>query len=154
MPNNEFDRTVSRATEDDAAAVAPLFHAYREFFAGPQDAAASTRFLAERLLRGDSVVFVARSAGRAVGFIQLYPLWSSWYCERIWFLSDLYVEESARKSGVGARLVTRVIEHARETHARSIMVELPRREPHLREFYARRGFKRDEIFELARFSLR
>jgi len=154
MARKDFVFDVARATSDDAGAVAPLFHRYREFFAGAQDEATSGEFLAERLRRDDSVIFVARDGERAVGFVQLYPLWSSWYCEPIWFLSDLYVEESARKRGIGAWLVRRVVEHARETRARSILVELPRREPHLRDFYARLGFAADEVFELARFRFR
>jgi hypothetical protein len=31
------------------------------------------------------------------------------------------------------------------------MVELPRREPHLADFYAKLGFAKDEVFELARY---
>jgi hypothetical protein len=31
------------------------------------------------------------------------------------------------------------------------MVELPRREPHLAKFYAKLGFAKDEVFELARY---
>jgi hypothetical protein len=34
------------------------------------------------------------------------------------------------------------------------MVELPRREPHLTEFYANLGFARDEVFDLARYPVR
>ncbi|MBV8724317.1 MAG: GNAT family N-acetyltransferase [Candidatus Eremiobacteraeota bacterium] len=154
MARRDLGLEVARATSEDASAIAPLFHLYREFFAGAQDEATSSGFVSERLRLGDSVIFVAKNGERAVGFVQLYPLWSSWYCEPIWFLSDLYVEKSARKRGIGAGLVQRVVEHARETHARSIMVELPRREPHLTEFYARLGFTADEIFELARFRLR
>lgn len=154
MSGKSVEFEVARATSGDAAAIAPLFHLYREFFAGVQDAATSGAFLSERLRRNDSVIFVARNGEQAVGFVQLYPLWSSWYCERIWFLSDLYVEKPARKHGIGARLVRRVVEYARETRARSILVELPRREPHLREFYARLGFTGDEIFDLARCHLR
>ncbi|HEY6325623.1 MAG TPA: GNAT family N-acetyltransferase [Candidatus Cybelea sp.] len=143
--------TITRATPADATAVASLFDAYRAFFTGGNRLDESRRFLEERIARDESVTFVARDGEDAVGFIQLYPLWSSWYCRRIWFLSDLYVKESARKHGVGRRLVERVIEHARETDAVSVMVELPRREPHLEEFYRRLGFGRDEVFELARY---
>ncbi len=144
--------TVSLATADDIAAIAPLFDAYRDFFAGGHDDE-SRRFLEQRFAREESVVFVARTDGAIAGFIQLYPLWSSWYCRRIWFLSDLYVEESARARGLGRRLVERVIAYAKETNASSIMVELPRREEHLAEFYASLGFGRDEVFELARYLL-
>jgi ribosomal protein S18 acetylase RimI-like enzyme len=143
---------ISRATSDDVAAVAPLFDSYRAFFSGGSNLEQSRRFLEQRLASGESVLFVARENGNAVGFIQLYPLWSSWHCRRIWFLSDLYVGETSRKHGVGRQLVERVIEYAHETNAASIMVELPRREPHLTEFYRRLGFIRDEVFELARYS--
>ena len=141
---------ITRAQSADLAELVPLFEAYRAFFAGKSDAAVSERFLAERLTLDDSVAFVAR-AGAIQGFIQLYPLWSSWYCRRIWFLSDLYVAERSRKLGIGRGLVERAIAHARETHASSIMVELPLREPHLRAFYAELGFHEDAVFDLARY---
>jgi GNAT superfamily N-acetyltransferase len=143
---------IARATIDDVERILPLFDAYRAFFAG-STSEVSRRFLEERLRSDESVIFAAWSDASAVGFIQLYPLWSSWYCRRIWFLSDLYVAEAARNRGIGAKLVERVIGFAKETNASSVMVELPRREPHLAEFYARLGFGRDEIFELARYLL-
>ncbi|HEY2475252.1 MAG TPA: GNAT family N-acetyltransferase [Candidatus Cybelea sp.] len=141
---------VTRATAEDVGAILPLFDAYRAFFAGRTDDT-SQRFLQERLAGEESVVFVAWIEAKAAGFIQLYPLWSSWYCRRIWFLSDLYVSEAARGRGIGGALVQRVIAHANETEAASVMVELPRREPHLAEFYAKLGFAKDEVFELARY---
>lgn len=147
------DVTISKATAADADAVVPLFDAYRAFFAGPDDLARSRGFLQERLHAEDSVVFFARSDTQALGFIQLYPLWSSWYCRKIWFLSDLYVREASRKRGIGRCLVERAVEYAVATNASSIMVELPHREPHLKAFYASLGFDEDPIFDLARRSL-
>lgn len=146
------DVTIARAKTPDLDAVAPLFDAYRSFFAGANDLARSRAFLQERLRATDSVVFFARSGAQALGFIQLYPLWSSWYCRRIWFLSDLYVREESRKCGIGRCLVERAVEHAISTGASSMMVELPHSEPHLAEFYARLGFHADAIFDLARRS--
>lgn len=144
---------IARAGVRDVPKILGLFDAYRAFFAERIDDT-SRRFLEDRLGRDESVIFAAWSGSEAAGFIQLYQLWSSWYCARIWFLSDLYVRESDRKRGVGASLVRHVVEYARETGAASIMVELPRREPQLAEFYASLGFSRDEIFELARLRLR
>jgi GNAT superfamily N-acetyltransferase len=151
MNLRENDSSIVTARSKDLADLVGLFDAYRDFFAGAHDAAESERFLAERLAREDSVVLLARSAARAEGFIQLYPLWSSWYCRRIWFLSDLYVSESSRGRGLGRRLVERALAHARETNASSVMVELPHREPHLREFYRKLGFEKDGVFDLARY---
>ncbi|HYL26639.1 MAG TPA: GNAT family N-acetyltransferase [Candidatus Nitrosotalea sp.] len=151
MSRGNETETIALAAPGDLTQLAPLFDAYRKFFAGSSDPDESERFLGERLARGDSVIFVARAGEAIVGFIQLYPLWSSWYCRRIWFLSDLYVAHSSRKRGIGRRLVARVIAHAGETNASSVMVELPHREPHLGEFYARLGFHKDGIFDLARY---
>jgi GNAT superfamily N-acetyltransferase len=147
------ERAITQATARDLAAVAPLFDAYRAFFAGRRDLAESRRFLGERLAAGDSVVFVAWRGDEAEGFVQLYPLWSSWHCRRIWFLSDLYVKESSRNRGAGRQLVERVVAYARETGASSVMVELPHREPHLSKFYAALGFHKDSVFDLARHVL-
>jgi GNAT superfamily N-acetyltransferase len=142
---------IDRASAGDAPEIAALYDAYRQFFTAKEDVAASQRFLSERLGSGESVVFVARTDGIACGFVQLYPLWSSWYCARIWFLSDLYVSENVRRHGIGRRLIERVKAFAGETHASSVMVELPLREPHLRDFYARLGFHEDDVFTLARY---
>lgn len=141
---------ITRAVPGDVESILPLFDAYREFFAGSTDHT-SGRFLEDRLAAHESVVFVAWEGAVATGFIQLYPLWSSWYCRRIWFLSDLFVAQAARGRGIGASLVERVIAYANETGAASVMVELPRREPRLTEFYAKLGFAKDEVFELARY---
>ena len=145
------DVRIVRATEADVAALAPLFDAYRMFFTHHTDMNKSMRFLGERLAREEAVIFMAWAKETAAGFITLYPLWSSWYCERIWFLSDLYVKESSRERGLGKLLVERVKAHARETNASSVMVELPHVEPHLAQFYAKLGFARDEVFDLARY---
>jgi GNAT superfamily N-acetyltransferase len=142
---------ITQATAERVEEIAPLFDAYRAFFTGGGKLDESARFLRERLERGESVVFVADLGGSARGFAQLYPLWSSWHCGRIWFLSDLYVAEDARRHGVGALLIEAVKAHARETHASSVMVELPQSEPHLYRFYDRLGFRRDDVFDLARY---
>lgn len=129
----------------------PLFNAYRSFFNPNADPQVSRQFLAARLGDGDGVIFLARVDAQAAGFTQLYPLWSSWHCRRIWFLSDLYVAERHRKAGIGKMLVERVKRFADETGAASVMVELPRSEPHLHEFYDGLGFHRDALFDLARY---
>ncbi len=144
--------TIRRATTSDLDAVVPLFDAYREFFTGkPMDGTGS--FVAERLKHQDSVILLASEHGEAAGFLQLYPLFSSWYATRIWFLSDLYVAEAFRKAGIGRRLVVEAQKFARENGSRSIMVEIPHREPHLVAFYESLAFKRDRDFNLYRYYL-
>ena len=145
--------TVRTATPEDVEEIVPLFDAYRQFFTKQPDLATSRAFLAERLEKGESVVLAAFDGGRAAGFLQLYPLFSSWYCRRQWFLSDLYVAEEFRKLGIGKRLVESCIDFAARTQARAILVELPFSEPHLVKFYGELGFNKDAVFDLYRLAL-
>jgi len=141
---------VRTASLKDLEAIAPLFDAYRRFFTQKPDLETSRRFLGERLERGESVVLAAFERDEAAGFLQLYPLFSSWYCKRQWFLSDLYVDERFRKRGIGKRLVSACIDYAKRSGARAILVELPFSEPHLVKFYGELGFAKDDVFELYR----
>jgi GNAT superfamily N-acetyltransferase len=138
------------ATPADVDQLVPLFDAYRTFFAGGTPAG-SRAFLAERLGAGEGVFFLAFEGERATGFLTLYPLFSSWYATRIWFLSDLYVHEAFRKAGIGKRLVEAAKRFAHENGSRSIMVEIPHREPHLVTFYEELQFMRDRDFNLHRY---
>lgn len=142
---------IARAGLDDAPEIEPLYTAYRAFFNPAAEPQASRPFLEARFNDGDCIVFFARVDGVAAGFILLYPLWSSWYCRRIWFLSDLYVAQEFRELGIGKSLVERVKTFADESGAGSVMVELPHSEPHLYEFYDRLGFHKDTVFDLARY---
>jgi ribosomal protein S18 acetylase RimI-like enzyme len=145
--------TIRRATAADTAAIAPLFDDYRRFFTRAPDLDVSTRFLRERLEREESVVFAAFDGTEAAGFLQLYPLFSSWYARRQWFLSDLYVAEAFRERRIGKRLVEASADYAKQTHSRAILVELPYSEPHLARFYGELGFAKDAVFELYRLVL-
>src|SRR5215469_7349962 len=142
--------TIRTATPADLDAVVPLFDAYRQFFTGKPDVGVSRDFLGERLERNESVVLAAFQGDEAAGFLQLYPLFSSWYCKRQWFLSDLYVDERFRERGVGKHLVAACIDFAKRGGARAILVELPFSEPHLVKFYGELGFTKDDVFELYR----
>jgi ribosomal protein S18 acetylase RimI-like enzyme len=146
--------TIRTATIADLDAVVPLFESYRQFFAGASEPAESRAFLAERLERNESVVLAAfDDAHGCVGFLQLYPLFSSWYCKRQWFLSDLYVVESHRNLGIGRKLVDACIGYAKRSGSRSILVEIPFSEPHLVTFYTGLDFIKDDVFELYRCKL-
>jgi GNAT superfamily N-acetyltransferase len=96
---------VRRAGRGDLGRIAPLFDAYRQFYGQPSDLEVSTRFLSERLDRDQSVVFVAEEKGRTVGFVQMYPLFSSISLGRVYVLNDLFVVPEARRNGVGAMLL-------------------------------------------------
>ena len=97
--------SIRPATIRDLDALAPLFDAYRQFYEQPTDLPASRKFLEERLSRDDSKVLVAEEDSAAVGFTQLYPLFSSISLGSVYVLNDLFVHPKARRRGVGERLL-------------------------------------------------
>lgn len=97
--------TIRRATGNDVDALAPLFDAYRRFYEQPSDLSAARRFLSDRLSLDESRVLVAEEGGVAVGFTQLYPLFSSVSLGPIYVLNDLFVDPKARRRGIAARLL-------------------------------------------------
>lgn len=102
-----------QAAQLDAAV--PLFDAYRQFYGQPSDPAAARAFLAARATHGESVVFLARDAsGAAVGFMQLYPGYSSVSLAPSCVLNDLYVAPAARRGGLGRALLQAAERWARE----------------------------------------
>ncbi|MBT2119071.1 GNAT superfamily N-acetyltransferase [Dyella sp. SG562] len=110
---------VRQATIHDLDVVAPLFDAYRQFYAQPADLALSRRFLAERFQHAESVILLAlnEADGEGVGFTQLYPLFSSVRATRRYLLNDLFVTPARRRFGVAAALL-----HAATAHARAMGV--------------------------------
>jgi ribosomal protein S18 acetylase RimI-like enzyme len=72
----------------------------------------------------ESVVFLAVnedvSPAAALGFVQLYPSFSSVGMKRIWILNDLFVADEARRSGIAGLLMNAALELARATGAARI----------------------------------
>lgn len=115
--------TITRATIDDADAVAPLFDLYRGFYEQPSDPALANAFIHERLSRGESVVLLARDGNATVGFAQLYPSFSSVRAGRTWVLNDLYVHADARRRGVARALLSAAADFARADGALRLELE-------------------------------
>lgn len=140
--------TIRQAGPGDADAVAPLFDAYRQFYEQPSDLALARAFIGERLARGESVIFLAERDGRPVGFVQLYPLFSSTAPRprRLWLLNDLYVAPEARQGGVGRALMARARRLAEETDACGLELATARTNTIGQRLYESEGYRRDDAF--------
>lgn len=137
--------TIRRAQPADLPELSRLFDDYRRFYGESSDRDGARRFLRDRLHRDESVVFVARSAGRAVGFVQLYPSFSSTRMRRMWILNDLYVVPEGRRRGIGDRLLERAEHFVRETGSAGAWLETAVDNPAQR-LYASRGWLLDREF--------
>jgi GNAT superfamily N-acetyltransferase len=138
---------VTRALVDDTETVAPLFDAYRQFYQQPGDLDGARAFLAERLGRGESVIFLARlDDGMPAGFTQLYPIFSSTSMQRAWLLNDLFVAPTARRAGVGRALLERAHAFARETDSKELMLQTAVDNLPAQRLYESLGWQRDNDF--------
>ena len=139
---------VRRATIEDLADLAPLFEGYRRFYQQPSDLTKSRDFLRDRLSLGDSVIFLAEEAGSILGFTQLYPLFSSTACRRLWLLNDLYTTEGARGRGVGRTLMEAARQLAVETGASAIELSTAHTNLPAQRLYESLGYQRDQVFRV------
>lgn len=133
-----------RAGPADLDALALLFDAYRQFYAQPSDLPRARQWLRDRLRFGESVVLVAARDGKAVGFVQLYPMYSSVRTARTWILNDLYVDATARRGGVARTLLDAAADFAREDGAAGISLETTRDNAPARALYRAAGWGEDE----------
>lgn len=139
--------TLIPAAAADIGQLAPLFDAYRVFYQQPSDLAAARAYLTDRLSAGDSTVFMAvDSRGAGLGFVQLYPTFSSVSMRAVWVLYDLYVRPEARRQGIGRALMERAHQHARETGAGSISLATAVDNLPGQALYESLGYQRDDEF--------
>ena len=135
---------IRRATLDDLDHVAPLFDAYRRFYGQAADVGRAKDFLRERLQRGESAILLAMQDGSALGFTQLYPIFSSVRTARTWLLNDLYVVEQARRGGVARALLDAAADFARAQGAAGLMLETMRDNAPARALYRAAGWHEDD----------
>jgi N-acetylglutamate synthase-like GNAT family acetyltransferase len=96
---------IRKATINDLKFIVELFDKYRVFYEKESDKEKAKDFLSNRLKHNDSEIFVAETNNNLVGFVQLYPLFSSTRMQRLWLLNDLFVEEDHRGRGISKQLI-------------------------------------------------
>ena len=140
------DFTIVRADAEKVDEVGALFDAYRQFYGQPPDLERARAFIADRIARGESVIFVAERDETSLGFTQLYPSFSSAAVTRLWILNDLFVAPSARGRGVGEALLEHARRFAQETGARALMLETATDNLTAQRLYERLGWVRETGF--------
>jgi ribosomal protein S18 acetylase RimI-like enzyme len=137
---------IIRASVEHTDLIAPLFDAYRQFYKASPDLEASREFIRQRLTNNESILFLALGDDKAVGFVQLYPLFASVALQSLWLLNDIYVDPSARKTGVGEALMKEAEEFANESNSRGLFLRTATDNFPAQRLYERCGWVRDEKF--------
>ncbi|MDW5289942.1 GNAT family N-acetyltransferase [Formosa sp. PL04] len=131
-----------KAVEKDMKPVAELFNSYRVFYGKKSAFEAAEEFIYERLNNSDSEIFVAENGdGNLVGFVQLYPLFSSTRMEKLWLLNDLFVNPDFRGKGVSISLIEKAKNLVRETNACGMFLETSKSNLIGNKLYPKTGFE-------------
>ncbi|WP_294324762.1 GNAT family N-acetyltransferase [uncultured Chryseobacterium sp.] len=139
---------IRKATLQDIGQLSELFDQYRIFYHIDSDLPAAGQFLTERIENRDSEIFVAESEGKLVGFVQLYPLFSSTRMKRYWLLNDLFVQKSDRGKGFSKELIEKAKDMAKLTDACGILLETGKSNDIGNKLYPSCGF---EIYDEVNF---
>ncbi len=138
---------ITLASVEHLGEVSRLFDQYRVFYNQFSDINAATKFLQERFQNRDSTVFIASDCDRVVGFIQLYPSFSSVSMKRVWILNDLFVDESYRKQGIAKLLMSAAEQFARETGAVRLALSTQISNVVAKSLYESLGYIKDKDFD-------
>lgn len=131
----------------DLDQLAALFDAYRQFYKQPSDLVGARAFLAERIERNESVIFLAQDdQGEALGFTQLYPSFTSAGMKRIFVLNDLYVAPAGRCKGMGRKLLAAAADHARSVGAARLTLSTAVTNHTAQSLYKANGWTQDRDF--------
>lgn len=134
---------IREALLSDLDALVPLFDDYRMFYEMESDRAGAKEFLMARLRNNDSTIYVAEDGEMPVGFVQLYPLFSSTNMKRLWLLNDLYVEPAFRGRGASKLLIEEAKKLCRSTHAHGLLLETAKTNVIGNKLYPHAGFSLD-----------
>jgi GNAT superfamily N-acetyltransferase len=124
----------------------PLFDDYRVFYGQVSDRAGAEKFLSERLQLNDSVIFMAFEGDAALGFTQLYPIFTSVGMKRSWLLNDLFVTPAARKKGIATLLLERAKKHGRDSASGWLLLSTGAANTSAQSLYENNGWQRVNDF--------
>lgn len=132
----------------DVTQLSDLFDQYRQFYRQPRNLKAATSFIKQRLQKQDTIFFITLSnQGEGIGFLQLYPSFSSVAMRHTYILNDLFVSELHRKKGVATELIEAVKEYALQSNAMAIKLATAIDNDKAQALYNKVGFKKITEFD-------
>jgi len=136
---------IKQCNESYLEQLVELFEEYR-LFCGSEPSPSDTKEFLKKLIRNqESVIFIAldTATDRVMGFVNLYPSYSTLALQRLWILNDLGVSGDYRGKGVSKALILKVQAYAKETHAIRIELKTQCTNTTARSLYKSIGFTID-----------
>ena len=119
-----------------------LFDAYRVFYKQASDLKSAKAFLKARIQNKESIIYIAYINEEAVGFTQLYPLFSSVSMKHLYLLNDLYVKPNHRNKGIGEALINKAKALCEIKQNKGLALQTGTDNP-AQKLYERLGFVKD-----------
>ncbi|MBZ0202230.1 MAG: GNAT family N-acetyltransferase [Ignavibacteria bacterium] len=137
---------IIKASQNELEKVACLFNDYRIFYDQETDIEGATSYIKERMENNESIIYLALDDdGNAMGFVQLYPSFTSIGMKRMWILNDLYVDIIHRKKNAAEMLINRCKELIHKTGAAGLVLETQNDNFPAQKLYFKTGFIKDEL---------
>lgn len=136
----EFEQ-VKQAGFNDLEDLAKLFNEYRVFYGKTPDIEAAYTFLKHRINRGESLIFVAYDQQSMVGFMQLYPVFSSTRMKPMWLLNDLFVSKNYRQAGYASQLIRAAQTYCKQNNQCGLLLETAINNIEANPLYLKHGFE-------------
>ncbi|PJR04097.1 GNAT family N-acetyltransferase [Avrilella dinanensis] len=133
-----------KATKSDIKTLSKLFDDYRIFYKKQSDVQSAENFLFERIQNQDSEIFVTENdSNEIIGFVQLYPIFSSTRMQRLWLLNDLFVSQNYRGKGVSVQLIDEAKKVCMGTNGCGLVLETSKTNHIGNNLYPKTGFTLD-----------
>lgn len=141
---NRKDNMIKVADMTDLENVTKIVMKYRKFYGVENQNENEVKdFLKERIKNNQSKIFLAFDDSCVVGFIQLYPSYSTVSLKPQWILNDFYVDENFRKQGYGRKLMAYVKEYF-TNKAKGFILVTDKTNETAKKFYEVNGWKTGE----------
>ncbi len=144
-----------KAENRDLDYLSELFDKYRVFHLKETDVESAKNFLAERIYNNDSEIFVAENTeNKLVGFVQLYPLFSSTRMRKLWLLNDLFVNPEHRSKGISIGLINKAKELVEKSNACGMFLETEKSNMIGNNLYPKTGFELNKVSNFYEWSVK
>ena len=146
---------ISVDNEDLIRNLIPLFDSYRQFCGCSSNRKAIGNFIYDRLENDECVLFAAldeaSSSHAILGFVNLYPSFSTLLLSRIVILNDLYIRPDVRRQGIATKLLKQARSYAESIGAQRLELQVLKDDAGVHRLYRSNGYEenqRDSLFTL------
>lgn len=125
-----------------------LYEEYLMFYNIRKPEKEISSFIQARIIRRESLVWICidDQNDEVLGFVNVYPHFSTLTLGSVWILNDLFVKESGRGKGIGKALILKVLEEATKQEIRSVHLETHHENHAAQKLYHSLNFKLNRHF--------